>query len=73
MSTSVSATAQQELNKLSELFEVSDESLLKITQGFLNAYRQGLQVPHQAVTMGYVAQKPSALSMPDAVALALAG
>lgn len=47
-----SSTAQQELNNLAKSFEVTDESLRKLTQGFLAAFRTGLQTPHQEVTMG---------------------
>jgi hypothetical protein len=43
---------QKVLNRLAELYEVSDSQLKQITEAFGQAFNKGLQVPHQVVTMG---------------------
>ncbi|KAJ7248668.1 hypothetical protein C8J57DRAFT_1240085 [Mycena rebaudengoi] len=50
--SSISPPAQKELDRLAELYEVSDSQLKQITEAFGQAFNKGLQVPHQAVTMG---------------------
>ncbi|KAJ7036903.1 hexokinase-domain-containing protein [Mycena alexandri] len=50
--TNISPSAQKELDRIAALYEVSEAQLKKITDGFGDAFTKGLQVEHQAVTMG---------------------
>ncbi|KAJ7036899.1 hexokinase-domain-containing protein [Mycena alexandri] len=50
--TNISPPAQKELDRIAALYEVSEAQLKKITDGFGDAFTKGLQVEHQAVTMG---------------------
>jgi hexokinase len=48
----VSATVQTELDSIAKLFEVSNDQLVSITKGFIEAFLHGLRVPNQPVVMG---------------------
>ena len=48
----VSPTVQKELDSIAKLFEVSDDQLVSITKGFVEAFLHGLRVPKQPVVMG---------------------
>lgn len=48
----VSVPVRKELDNIAKLFHVSDDQLVKITEGFGQAFRRGLQAPDQPVVMG---------------------
>lgn len=53
MATStISSASQKELENIAKLFQLSDDHLVQLTKGFVEAYRQGLQAPKQPVVMG---------------------
>lgn len=53
MATStISSASQKELENIAKLFQLSDDHLVQLTKGFVEAYRQGLQALKQPVVMG---------------------